>query len=545
MLGDEARPLLWLRYVVYSCLFTILCIAIQVAVGAYLSDHSQTSDEAAYFVTALMIAEYFAHHLLSSPLQFAQEYYQHFPRVGLGHYPPMLDIVEATLFLVFGARGAVAVASQAVIGGICAGLPAAIVSRLGIVLGLASGLAVLAIPSILFRVSTIMADNLLAVLVTLTAIAWARFYRRKTWPAALVFAVLAAAAILTKGTGFGLVLLPIIHLSLKRDFRFLFRRQTIFSAVVVGLLVVPWYVVTYRLAAGAFIYSWGWSYIRIAVPFFLKSVVGNLGIPVVVCYVLGLYFAGVSRADDKPVDVEVFVASSLAMLFIPMVIPADLAERYIVPALPSAVIVAAWGVWQSVDRFLSLPAGSPARRRLISSSLCAAIFLLSLGSVFRKPHIEPYHAGRIVAAILAADKPNPLVLVSGSADFEGAMIARFAEHDRSWSHYVVRGTAILARSNFMGTEYSERFKTPAAMADWIKQNQIGWIVVERSNATFAHNRTLQAALAANLIDARLVASVRSERNADSELQLYALSSVDTKPRASDPIFAELKPSHQL
>lgn len=75
----------------------------------------------------------------------------------------MLMLVQAALFEMFGERGTTAVAFQAVIAGLCAGLPAAIVSRLGIVLALATGIAVLSAPYVLFLVSTIMADNFLAV----------------------------------------------------------------------------------------------------------------------------------------------------------------------------------------------------------------------------------------------------------------------------------------------------------------------------------------------------------------------------------------------
>jgi Dolichyl-phosphate-mannose-protein mannosyltransferase len=545
MLGSDPRQRIVLRCVVYTALFTILCLLVQLAVGAYRSDHSQAGDEASYFVSSLMIADYVGHHLLSNPLTFAKEYYQHFPRIALGHYPPMFDLVQATLFLVFGRPGTTAVASAAVIGGLCAGLPAAIVSRLGIVLGLAAGIAVLSVPSVLFLVSTVMADNLSAVLVTLSALAWVGFYHRRTWFAALLFALLAAAAILTKGTGFGLALLPPIYLILKKDFRFIYSKRAIFSACIVMILVVPWYVATYRLAAAGFVYYWGWHYTRLAVPFFLRSLVASLGIPIIFCYVAGLCFAVAGYTKDEPFDIDAFVATSLAMLIIPMIAPADLAERYVIPVVPSAVIVAAWGLQKSLDTLLPSIADSPVRRRLISSSLCAAVFLLSAASVFQRPHIEPYHAGRVVADIVAAHQPNPLVLVSGSATLEGAVISSFAERHHPWSYYVVRATAVLARGNFMGTNYTERFDTPAAMAAWIKQSQIGWVVVQAPKNVFPHNAILRAALASNLLGARLVASMPTRRDGGSDLLLYVLPAVDTAPPRSDPLFAELKPSHRL
>lgn len=527
----------------YSALFAAICLLVQLAVGAYRSDHSQAGDEAAHFVSSLMIAQYLAHHLFTNPLTFAKEYYAHFPRVGLGHYPPMFETVQAAMFLVFGQRGTTAVALQAVIGGVCAGLPAAIVSRLGIVLGVVTGIAVLCAPSVLFLISTVMTDNFLAVLVTLTALAWTWFYFRRTWSSALVFSLLAAAAILTKGTAFGLAVMPAFYLFLKKDLRFLFQKKTIASAAVVAIIAIPWYVATYRLTAAGFYYHWGWTYTRLAIPYFLRSFAGSFGVPIIACYITGLWFALSSRTPKPPIDVDVFIATSVAMLIIPMIVPADLSERYVIPALPSAAIVAAWGLHEALRRF-SL---SHDERLLLGSSLCAAIVLLSTASVARKPHLEPFHADQIASDILAAGKRNPLVLVSGSTSLEGAVIAAFAERDRRWSHYVVRGTGVLASGDFIGTNYAERFQTPKEMARWIRDNEIGWIVLQRSKLddTFAHTRALASALDSHLLAARLVAAVRNNRTGGSELFLYALAAVDKSPSKSDEIFAELKPSHPL
>jgi hypothetical protein len=62
------------------------------------------------------------------------------------------------------------------------------------------------------------------------------------------------------------------------------------------------------------------------VPFFLNSLLQNLGILTVVGYMAGLCYS-ITSAGDRPVDVDVFVATSLAMLVIPMIVPADLDQR--------------------------------------------------------------------------------------------------------------------------------------------------------------------------------------------------------------------------
>ena len=267
-------------FALYVGLFTIICIVLQTLVGAYASDHGQTSDEAGYFVSSLMIDAYVKGHLFSAPMTFAKEYYSHFPRVSIGHYPPFFTGVQAALFVIFGGTGLVAGAFQAVVGGLCAALSAILVRRhMGGIEGLLAGIAVLCSPFLLFLISTDMADVLLAVLVMLTAVSWSWFYFERKWIAGILFSIAASASILTKGTAIGLAIFPIIYLTYKRDFWFLFDVKTLTCAFFVAVLTVPWYIATYKMTAGGFNYSWGLGYTAIAVLFFCSRARSKCGIP--------------------------------------------------------------------------------------------------------------------------------------------------------------------------------------------------------------------------------------------------------------------------
>jgi Dolichyl-phosphate-mannose-protein mannosyltransferase len=539
--GMVSRPRPALHYLGYCGFFGAICVLIQLVIGAYGSDHAQAGDEAQYFVTSLMIAHYVGGHTFSNPMTFAQGYYAHFPEVGLGHYPPMFQIVEAAAFLVFGQPSLTAGALQALIGGLCAGLPAAIIGRaFGAVAGIFAGVAVLASPYLLFLIGTDMADNFLAVLVTLAALSWGRFYKLRTWPSAILFSSFAAAAILTKGTALGLALVPIIHLAFKRDLMFLFNRKTLVSALIVAVPVIPWYLFTYKLAAAGFVYSWGLGYTTIAGPFFLRAVIGSVGVPLAALYVGALYLSAVERECKDGIDIHAFVAASLSMIIFPMFAPADLTERYVIPAVPSVVVVALWGLGRLMNA-----APIPNTKRFVSPILCAAVVTVSAASIYKAPHVEPFHSDQIAAYVLRAKERNPMVLVSGSTALEGAVVASFAEKDRFVTHYIVRGLEVLSSGNFMGSKYDERFKSSASMAEWIKKNEIGWIIVTRSGSPneFAHTRILREALQSSLLQASLAFSVHNSRGED--LDLYALPAVNTLPSPTDDIFSELKPSHSL
>src|SRR5579872_778529 len=102
-------------------LFTLAALLVQLHVGAYATDRGQTGDEAAHFVTSLMLTDYLRH--LGNPIAFAKSYYVHLPRVAIGHWPPFFEMLQALAFAIFGGTNQVAMALQAVIAGLLAGLP--------------------------------------------------------------------------------------------------------------------------------------------------------------------------------------------------------------------------------------------------------------------------------------------------------------------------------------------------------------------------------------------------------------------------------------
>jgi hypothetical protein len=100
----------WLRTwlgsaIAYSLAFTALCLLVQVVSGGYQSDRGQTNDEAAHFVSSLMIFDYVFGHLGENPMSFAKNYYAHFPHVliwitsyaGIRYAPgiPLYDLMQA------------------------------------------------------------------------------------------------------------------------------------------------------------------------------------------------------------------------------------------------------------------------------------------------------------------------------------------------------------------------------------------------------------------------------------------------------------------
>ena len=69
--------------------------------GAYKSEFGGHPDEAAHYVTGLMIRDYIAGGFPGSPLKYAETYYNHYPKVALGNWPPLFYIIQSAWSLVF------------------------------------------------------------------------------------------------------------------------------------------------------------------------------------------------------------------------------------------------------------------------------------------------------------------------------------------------------------------------------------------------------------------------------------------------------------
>ena len=94
------RPAPWVSIAVFVALF-LLTLFLQYRNGAFSNDFGAHADEASHVVTGLMVRDYIAGPLwhLEHPMRFAESYYEHFPKVALGHYPPGFYALEGLWLL--------------------------------------------------------------------------------------------------------------------------------------------------------------------------------------------------------------------------------------------------------------------------------------------------------------------------------------------------------------------------------------------------------------------------------------------------------------
>ena len=96
----------------------------------------------------------------------------------------------------------------------------------------------------------------------------------------------------------------------------------------------------------------------------------------------------------------------------------------------------------------------------------------------------------------------------------------------------------------MGHQYHDKFDSPAAMARWIADNDIGWLVLDKQAVLGQARlgRDLAQVITDGALKAKPVMSTANRRMSGGELTLYALAAVDRPPRDPAPILAQLAPS---
>jgi hypothetical protein len=94
----------------------LLLLVVQWAGGAWTAEFDGHPDEAAQFISGRMLWEYLRDLPGGNPMQWAGQYYLHYPKVAIGHWPPGYPFTEAVWSLVFGSSRTSAMALQWLIG---------------------------------------------------------------------------------------------------------------------------------------------------------------------------------------------------------------------------------------------------------------------------------------------------------------------------------------------------------------------------------------------------------------------------------------------
>lgn len=490
MPADCRRRWTW---VIFALLLAFQLIY-QAGHGAWESDLGGDPDEAAHAVTSLMLRDYFAGGWRQSPMTFAQQYYTAFPKVALGHYPPGYYLLAgAWLLVVPSIKGLFLLQS-----GLAAALGTLIYrfSSRVLTMSAACAVAILAslMPLLLKQTLFVMSDLLVAILCLLAAAAWAAYLQRPGYKRALGFGMLAAAAILTKGSALALCLVPPVATLLSGRWRLMLTPSWWLAAVPVGLLAGPWMLYSSRITAEGMIHQPWADFVSEAVPFYARALPQSLGWPLLLLSImgLGLWTFTAQRQRGLSPQIATLIGLLIGVLAVCLLIPAGYSTRYLLPALAPLLIAAVFAA-QTVSLKLM-----PRYQGAILIGLLAAAFAAT--TAWSSKNVQGFSQ-----AVQRCEMPAPGAevtrwLVASDPRGEGAVIAaaafRLPQRSPSPLH-VLRGSKELAKSDWMGRGYTAEFKDPRSLLDKLDELKVRQIFLDLSvpaGQRTAHEKALEEVL---------------------------------------------------
>jgi hypothetical protein len=463
--------------------------------GAWWSEFGGHPDEAAHYVTGLMIRDYVAAGFPGSPMRYGETYYAHYPKIGLGVWPPVFYVVQAAWTLPFSpARPSVLLLMCALAASVAWLIYLALRREYG---GWAAALGALlwvSLPLVREHYSMVMAEMLSAALMFGAVLAWGAYLDRERTRDALLFGLLAALAILTKGTGLALALMAPLALAMAGRWHLLKRPALWGAAALTAILAGPWTWAFKDKGKGGWLHpSPTWEFTQEALPYYAAKLGFALGIVAAILFVLGIV-ARLRVRREQPGRWAAAVALIVAVIAFQAVAPVGLEARHLIPALPAAVMFSVAGAVALLRRFHpaaareSGPADAPIASAVGMLILFGAAIALSEIMPLTRAERKNFSgfapiASDVVRALKAAEGQ---VLVSSDARGEGMFIAEMAMRDPHRPGFVVqRGSKALVpeqkgAEKWRTGDRRQRFTSEEDLLEFLTSGKLRYLVLDDS-----------------------------------------------------------------
>lgn len=464
-------------------LASLLVLALQWGAGAYANSFGGNPDEAAHFVSSVLVRDFLGALGQGHPGEFARRFYVFYPKVGIGNWPPLLYAALGCWFLVFGASKASALVFTALV----AAATATVIYRCGARLmsggaGLFAAALFLLLPLTQESSDRVMTEHLVTLFILLSVLQYARFAASRTLRDALGFGALATVALLTRGSAWALLFVPPLAMAFSRDVRLLLNWRLWTSAVLVLFLAVPWYVLTRGMSNGAMVGTGGAPHAFfvaaiVKFPWFVWRAAGTIA---TLLALLGAWRVLIAdRTQPAQPAWAALIAGLLGVLLIQCIVPASIETRFMVQLLPYFCLFCAAGVRVLLQCL-------PARMMAAPSPFLNAGLWVLAGPIVMAPVFEiPRSVGnggyQQIAAALAPELQaarHPAVLMVSDSIGEGSMVAEIALRDPRPHTLVLRGSKILVDEDWLGRSSRERFGTPDALRSLLDSIPVGVVIVD-------------------------------------------------------------------
>ena len=476
-----------------TAILFLLTFSLQFVNGARWSELAHGADEPAHVVSALMIHDYLSGGAPTRPMQYAETYYAHYPKLAIGIWPPLLYFVAAIWMFPFGvSRLSLLLLSATFTAGLAVLLALFVRRRYGTALGLTAGILFIALHSIQFKTGQFMLDIPVALISFVSMLAMEWYFESGRPRAALAMAFVISAGLLVKGNSIALILMVALMLLATRRVDLLRQPPLYVAGAIILMIGLPWQLVTLKLLSRQN------NVVRVDLHTALANLerystvlLHEFTIPIAALVLAGLVLAvwrackGTGEGVGLTAAACLFVATVVFHCIVPVVGSMD--SRYMTAALaPGLVLFMAavyriscirWTGWLSQPQRLIL---------LLGLLLGSAVYL----GAFRQPNLTALGFSRAADVALAADGACCTMLVSSDSMGEGAFISEVAFRDRALSRVTLRATKMISESPWNGQTVKMLFQSPAELAQALDANAVDVIVVDRSATEYVQAREL-------------------------------------------------------
>jgi hypothetical protein len=471
-----------------------VALALLASSGALTSDFSAFEDEPAHLMSSLMLRDYLVSGLPGAPLAWAKDYYLHYPKVTIGHWPPLLPALLGAWTTVLGDS------HFAILSFFCV-LAAAVATTIhagaralaGPGIAALAGLAWLLVPVVQRYGHMTLTELLLALFCTLSVLAFARFLEHARARDSLLFALFAVAAILTKGSGVFLALVPPLAIAMTGRWRLLVRPALWLAPLVVGLCTAPWYVATIGISTSSWVggsrptLAHAWR----ALGFYPRELFLIAGPLVGGLALVGLAAALASKARRGAWAAQAAWVPSLILCH--MLVSTGPQARHLVLLVPVWLMFAACGARFLAERLPRLALG-----RVHLAPAAFALALVPFLDIERKDCRGYAEAARKIIADDALELDR--VLIDSDSRGEGGFVTAVALNEARPGHIVLRASKVLAYSDWMGTRVEPLFGSDDDMQRWLAEHGVEIVAIDDSidlTRLFEHDRMLRRVVSGN------------------------------------------------
>ncbi|HKD08439.1 MAG TPA: glycosyltransferase family 39 protein [Bryobacteraceae bacterium] len=491
-----------------ALLFTGLAAALQYRDGAYGAELGSYPDEPAHLITGLMIRDYVFSGMKIGPIDYGENYYLHYPKVGFGMWPPLFHFVEAAWFVLFPPSRTAAFVLEALITGLLAALLAGCAARLfGIWFGLMAGVCFVFLPVVRLFTGMIMADTLMALIAFVAMLAFAAYAEKGGYGRAALFGLFCGLAVATKSNAAALALLPPITIVLLRKYRMLIDPATFLAAAVALAIAIPCQLLVVHFWTGAvspFKYSAGFllEMLRIHLAMYVR-LPGFVLLPLAIVGAAHRVILPYFSRTIEPLWGS--VAGLVAAMFLFGFAPLPPEPRYHIAAMAAIILFACAGLYAIAARYPVL------------ALAVAVLFVITAPAA-------PRHKNYGFMATAEAIEKNPayrnsVMLVSSENFGEGMLIPEIALREQRPGHYVLRGTKVLSRSRWDLDSYELLYKTPEEIDKYLESIPVRLVIYDTSPgiAHMPHHVLLKQLLQTRTDKWRRIATYPNEAGGNVEV----------------------------